>query len=141
MCFTQLRVVFDSCESDQEGRISLRSLADLSRSHCSGGEGGSNLLVEKLLEIFQCGEEEGGQEDRVDFTQFCHKMVGFINLNNPVVKLEVEEVDEFADSYSEVNVKTVPAVPAVPPFSPGLTDQGAFNENLKRSFQVRKYFG
>ena len=130
--------MFDSCDADPDGRISLWSLANLSRSHCS--ESGPNL-VEKLLEIFQCGEEEGGQEDRVDFTQFCHKMVSYLNLNNPVVKLEVEEVDEFADSYSEVNVKTVPAVPALPPFSPGLTDQGAFNENLKRSFQVRKYFG
>ena len=52
--------------------------------------------------------------------------------------MEVEVKDEFADSYSEVNVKTVP-VPAVArtetSFSPSLTDQGAFNENLKRSFQ------
>ena len=132
--YSQLRVVFDSCEADIDGRISLRSLANLSRSHCS--ESGPNL-VDKLLEIFQCGEEEGGQ-DRVDFPQFCDKMIGYINLNLNTPLVEVEEKDEFADSYSEVNVKTVP-VPAVArtetSFSPSLTDQGAFNENLKRSFQ------
>ena len=90
--YSQLRVVFDSCEADLDGRISLRSLANLSRSHCS--ESGPNL-VDKLLEIFQCGEEEGGQ-DRVDFPQFCDKMIGYINLNtNPGPD---EERDEFADS-------------------------------------------
>ena len=102
--FAQLRVVFDSCESDQEGRINLCELANLSRSHCSE-EGGTNL-VDRLLELFQCGQEE---EVRVDFPQFCEQMVGFINLNNHGP--ETEERDEFADSYSEVNVKTVPAVP------------------------------
>ena len=127
--YSQLRVVFDSCEADIDGRISLRSLANLSRSHCS--ESGPNL-VDKLLEIFQCGEEEGGQ-DRVDFPQFCDKMIGYINLNtNPEPE---EERDEFADSYSEVNVKTLERTEACVPSSPGLSDQGAFNENLKRSFE------
>ena len=123
--------MFDSCESDLDGRISLCELANLSRSHCSGG--GANL-VDRLLEIFQCGEEE--EEDKVDFPQFCDKMIGYINLNtNPEPE---EERDEFADSYSEVNVKTLERTDAcVPssPFSPGLSDQGAFNENLKRSFE------
>ena len=133
MC-CQLRVVFNSCESDTEGRISLCDLANLSRSHCGGaGEVG---LVDQLLDIFQCGEEE---EDRVTFPQFCDKMVGYINLNNPGMEQEEEERDEFADSYSEVNVKTLVKTETVArpssPFSPGLSDQGAFNENLKRSFE------
>ena len=126
----QLRVVFDACDSEGEGRISLSQLANLSRSHCAG-----HL---ELLEIFQVGEET---EDSVDFQQFCQQMINFMGTGEEVereVEREVEK-DEFADSYSEVNVKTINKrnnsshnSPKI--FSPHLSDQGAFNENLKRSF-------
>ena len=128
----QLRVVFDACDSEGEGRISLSQLANLSRSHCAG-----HL---ELLEIFQVGEDT---EDSVDFQQFCQQMINFMGTSGEVGEVEVErevEKDEFADSYSEVNVKTIKKrnasshnSPQI--FSPHLSDQGAFNENLKRSFE------
>ena len=138
----QLRVVFDACDSEGEGRISLSQLANLSRSHCAG-----HL---ELLEIFQVGEDT---EDSVDFQQFCQQMINFMGTSREEgeverevereVEMEVErevEKDEFADSYSEVNVKTINKrnnsshnSPKI--FSPHLSDQGAFNENLKRSFE------
>merc|ERR1719242_298616 len=60
-------------------------------------------------------------------------MIRFMNI-------AAEERDEFADSYSEVNVKTVSngkswSEKSPSHFSPVLSDQGAFNENLKRSFE------
>ena len=52
--FLQLRVVFDACDCDEEGRISLADLADLSRSH-------TDNQVDHILEIFnvRAGDEEG----------------------------------------------------------------------------------
>ena len=114
--------MFSACERDSEGRISLADLANLSRTHVAGAG------VEQLEEIFRGGEEG---ETRVDFSQFCRQMISF--MNNPS-----EERDEFADSYSEVNVRTVNKLTSQNSpshFSLHVSDQGAFNENLKRSFE------
>ena len=113
--------MFDACERDSDGRISLADLANLSRTHVAGAG------VEQLEEIFRGGEEG---EARVDFSQFCRQMISFMNTS--------EERDEFADSYSEVNVRTVNKLTSQNSpshFSPHVSDQGAFNENLKRSFE------
>ena len=82
----QLRVVFDACDSEGEGRISLSQLANLSRSHCAG-----HL---ELLEIFQVGEET---EDSVDFQQFCQQMINFMGTG--------EEVDSKLKSLGYENDK------------------------------------
>ena len=55
--------MFDACECDDDGRISLSELANLSRSH-------TDNQVDQILEIFNINDNNS-QDDRIDFQQFC----------------------------------------------------------------------
>jgi len=117
----ELRMVFDACDMDNQGLISLTELANLSKSHLGGAQ------LEELLQILNTSEPEPA---RIDFPQFCQQMINLMNNSR-------EKTEDFADSYSEGNVRTVNVMVASPvQFCPEISsDQGAFNENLARSFQ------
>ena len=129
--------MFDACDCDEEGRISLADLADLSRSH-------TDNQVDHILEIFnvRAGDEE---KDRINFQEFCQKMISFMNNSgNTQEQAEVsgtgdEEEEDFEeplgdleDFRNRINSRTSTSNMN---FSPTVGDQGAFNENLKRSFE------
>merc|ERR1719278_2407326 len=70
---TQLRCVFDACDTSGSGFISLRQLANISRSHVSGAS-----QVEQILDIFDAGED-GSRDDQLDFGQFHSKVLAFLD--------------------------------------------------------------
>merc|ERR1719242_2448863 len=70
---TQLRCVFDACDTTGSGFISLRQLANISRSHVSGAG-----QVEQILDIFDAGED-GSRDDQLDFWQFHSKVLAFLD--------------------------------------------------------------
>lgn len=103
----QLRCVFEACDTDSTGQISLQDLANISRSHVSGSS-----QVEQILDIFDTGSEEGA-EDRLDFSQFYNRVVSYLG-ETPTGGMLLSP---------SANIVSPP---------PGV--QGTFNENLRRSF-------
>ena len=67
--FLKLRDVFDACDTEGQGFISLEELANISRSHVSRGQ------VDQILEILGPGKEG---KDRVDFDEFYLKFVEYM---------------------------------------------------------------
>lgn len=65
----QLRDVFDACDTDGQGFISLKELANISKSHVSRGH------VDQILEIFDPGDVE---KDQIDFDEFYLKYVEYM---------------------------------------------------------------
>jgi len=65
----QLRDVFNACDTEGQGYVSLGELANISRSHVSRSQ------VEQILEIL--GPEEEGR-DKVDFDEFYLKFVEYM---------------------------------------------------------------
>jgi len=112
----QLRVVFDACDTEGQGLISLRELGNISRSHVGGGQ------VEQILDILDPGEEI---QDKIDFDQFYQKFVDFMNSEDKADNgnMLVAEHNNYNTNMTYLNV------------SPNMTSQGLFNENLKRSFE------
>ena len=135
----QLRVVFDACDCDEEGRISLSELANLSRSH-------TDNQVDQILEIFNIGD--GNQDgDRINFEEFCQRMISFMNnpgsikekVTDPGSEDEEDSEDDFEEPLGDLNdfrnrINSRTSTSNMN-FSPTVSDQGAFNENLKRSFE------
>ena len=131
-------MVFDACDCDEEGRISLSELANLSRSH-------TDNQVDQILEIFNIGDQDG---DRINFEEFCERMIGFMNnpgstqenISHPVSGDAAEDLEDvfeeplgdLNDFRNRINSRTSASNMN---FSPTVSDQGAFNENLKRSFE------
>ena len=68
--------MFDTCNCDEDGRISLLDLANRSRSVTEDNH------VEQLLELFNLGEESSSGNDKVTFNQFVQRMVALMNSNN-----------------------------------------------------------
>jgi len=66
----QLRDVFDACDTDGQGFISLKELANISRSHVTRGH------VDQILEIFDPGDVE---KDQIDFDEFYLKYVEYMS--------------------------------------------------------------
>ena len=64
-----MRDVFDACDTDGQGFVSLEELANISRSHVARGQ------VDQVLEIL--GPVEEGK-DRVDFDEFYLKFVEYM---------------------------------------------------------------
>jgi len=112
----QLRVVFDACDTEGHGLISLRELADISRSHVERGQ------IEQILEILVPGEET---QDMIDFDQFYQKFVEYMNSGEKVNDNNVR-VTEHNNHYTNMANLNL---------SPSKIDQGVFNENLRRSFE------
>ena len=142
--------MFNACDSDVDGKISLSELANMSRNHVDG-DGDTNQQVEQILEILNIGDDEadGAVEagDRLDFEQFCQKMMKVMSVNGQSDELVNDEDDEKEErepiaaltmselkrmSRNQVSGSTL-MMPEY--FSPTISDQGAFNENLKRSFE------
>lgn len=136
----ELRVVFEACDCDEEGRISLSELANLSRSH-------TDNQVDQILEIFNLGD--GNQEgDRINFEEFCQRMISFMNYPGSIKEkvtapgsedAEDSEEDDFEEPLGDLNdfrnrINSRTSTSNMN-FSPTVSDQGAFNENLKRSFE------
>ena len=135
----QLRVVFDACDCDEEGRISLSELANLSRSH-------TDNQVDQILEIFNIGD--GNQDgDRINFEEFCQRMISFMNnpgsikekVTDPGSEDEEDSENDFEEPLGDLNnfrnrINSRTSTSNMN-FSPTVSDQGAFNENLKRSFE------
>lgn len=73
----QLRDVFNACDTDGQGFVSLGELANISRSHVSRGQ------VDQILEILGPGVEG---KDKVDFDEFYFKFVEYmrhgVNMDN-----------------------------------------------------------
>ena len=67
--YFKLRDVFDACDTEGQGYISLEELANMSRSHVSRAQ------VDQILEILGPGEEG---KDRVDFDEFYLKFVEYM---------------------------------------------------------------
>ena len=111
-----MRVVFDACNTDGKGVISLRELANISRSHVGRGQ------VDQILDILDPGEET---HDKIDFDQFYQKFVEFMNSGDKVdgVNMRVIEHNNYNTNNTNLNL------------SPSKMDQGVFNENLRRSFE------
>jgi len=65
----QLRDVFDACDTEGQGYVSLEELANISRSHVARGQ------VDQVLEIL--GPVEEGK-DKVDFDEFYLKFVEYM---------------------------------------------------------------
>jgi len=133
----ELRVVFDACDCDEEGRISLSELANLSRCH-------TDNQVDQILEIFNIGDQDG---DRINFEEFCERMIGFMNnpgsikenLTDPGSGDAEDSEDVFEEPLGDLNdfrnrINSRTSTSNMN-FSPTVSDQGAFNENLKRSFE------
>jgi len=70
---TQLQCVFDACDTTGSGLISLRQLANVSRSHVNGA-----TQVEQILDIFDIGEDRA-EDDQLDFSQFHSKVLAFLD--------------------------------------------------------------
>jgi len=111
----QLRVVFDACDTEGSGVISLKELGNISQSHVGSGH------VEQILQIFDSGEET---QDRIDFDRFYQKFVEFMSSSEKGdnSNMLVEEHNNFNTNMTYLNV------------SPTVQSQGVFNENLRRSF-------
>jgi len=147
----QLRVVFNACDSDVDGKISLSELANMSRNHVDGDD--HNNQVEQILEILNIGDdgEAGGEAgDRIDFQQFCQKMMKVMAVNSqdnddkfdsetedekeeekePLAALTMSELKRMSMKHTGGSTIMMPEY-----FSPTISDQGAFNENLKMSFE------
>eukprot|EP00092_Neocalanus_flemingeri_P025669 GFUD01027830.1.p1 GENE.GFUD01027830.1~~GFUD01027830.1.p1 ORF type:complete len:556 (+),score=215.44 GFUD01027830.1:174-1841(+) len=112
----QLRVVFDACDTEGLGLISLRELGNISRSHVGRGQ------VDQILDILDPGEET---QDTIDFDQFHQKFVEFMNSGDKVDASNMRVVENNKHNSNMTNLN----------MSPGKTDQGVFNENLRRSFE------
>merc|ERR1719365_462479 len=69
---TQLRCVFDACDTAGSGLISLRQLANISRSHVNGA-----TQLEQILDIFDVGEDRA-EDDQLKFSQFHSKVLAFL---------------------------------------------------------------
>jgi len=110
-----LRIVFDACDTDGQGIISLRELGNISRSHVGSGH------VEQILQIFNSGEET---QDKIDFDQFYRKFVEFMNSSEREDSVDML-VGERSSYSTNMDYLTV---------SPSGKSQGVFNENLRRSF-------
>ena len=130
--------MFDACECDEDGRISLSELANLSRSH-------TDNQVDQILEIFNINDNNS-QDDRIDFQQFCQRMIKFMahdtsevfNSESKEDGKDEDEVDQVGDIVEVTNrIQSRSSVGGMN-FSPNVSDQGAFNENLKRSFEKTK---
>jgi len=111
----QLRVVFDACDTDGSGEISLKELANISRSHVG------NEQVGQILEILNPGDESN---DKIDFDQFYQKFVDFMNAESIPTDQSMKSRPLTNHSYQTYLGS-----------SPNKRDQGVFNENLKRSFE------
>jgi len=111
----QLRVVFDACDTEGDGVISLKELGNISQSHVGSGH------VEQILQIFDSGEET---QDKIDFDHFYQKFVEFMSSSEKGdnSNMLVEEHNNFNTNMTYLNV------------SPNVQSQGVFNENLRRSF-------
>jgi len=112
----QLRVVFDACDTEGEGVISIKELGNISQSHVGSGQ------VEQILQIFNSGEET---QDKIDFDQFSQKFVEFMSSSEKGdnSNMLVEEHNNLNTNMTYLNV------------SPNVQSQGVFNENLRRSFE------
>jgi len=112
----QLRVVFDACDTEGEGVISIKELGNISQSHVGSGQ------VEQILQIFNSGEET---QDKIDFDQFYQKFVDFMSSSEKGdnSNMLVEEHNNLNTNMTYLNV------------SPNVQSQGVFNENLRRSFE------
>ena len=110
----KLRDVFDACEKDGQGMISLKELANRSKSHVGRGQ------VDQILEIL--GPVEEGQ-DRVEFSQFYQR---FVELMRNERYENCKDMDGNECRYRSNNT----AIHDIP-----LKDRGVFNENLKRAFE------
>jgi len=111
----QLQIVFDACDTDGQGIISLKELGNISRSHVGSGH------VEQILQIFNSGEET---QDKIDFDQFYRKFVEFMNSSEKEDSSNML-VGENSSYSTNMDYLTV---------SPSGKSQGVFNENLRRSF-------
>eukprot|EP00091_Calanus_sinicus_P005255 TRINITY_DN15682_c0_g1_i1.p1 TRINITY_DN15682_c0_g1~~TRINITY_DN15682_c0_g1_i1.p1 ORF type:complete len:355 (-),score=77.30 TRINITY_DN15682_c0_g1_i1:9-1073(-) len=107
----QLRVVFDACDTEGSGLISLRELGNISRSHVGTSQ------VEEILAILDPGEQT---QDRINFDQFYQKFVEFLERGDKISEDNMRE-------HSNTNT-------AFLNLSPNMKNQGVFNENLRRSF-------
>ena len=104
-CLTilKLRDVFNACDTEGQGYISLEELADMSRSHVSRAQ------VDQILEILGPGEEG---KDRVDFDEFYLKFVEYMRngvkqdndngMFNQNLKRAFEKDEPFCKSSSKV---------------------------------------
>ena len=97
------------------GLISLRELANISRSHVGRGQ------VDQILNILDPGEET---QDRIDFDQFYKKFVEYMNSGDK----KTENVKVTAHNIHNTNLVNLN-------LSPSRLDMGEFNENLRRSFE------
>jgi len=113
----QLRVVFDTCDTEGEGVISIKELGNISRSHVGSGH------VDQILTIFDSGEET---QDKIDFEQFYQKFVEFMNSSE-----KGEDNNMLVSEQNSYNNNTNMTYLNV---SPSVQSQGVFNENLRRSF-------
>ena len=99
----KLRDVFDACDTEGQGYISLEELANMSRSHVSRAQ------VDQILEILGPGEEG---KDRVDFDEFYLKFVEYMRngvkqdndngVFNQNLKRAFEKDEPFSKSSSKV---------------------------------------
>jgi hypothetical protein len=109
----QLRDVFDACDTEGHGLISLNELGNISRSHVGRGQ------VDQILEILG----PGGDEDKIDFEQFYQKFVEFMKQG---VNINEEEEDTTQQVVEEEGLTKT---------SNHKADGGVFNENLKRAIE------
>lgn len=112
----QLRVVFDACDTEGSGLISLRELGNISRSHVGTSQ------VEEILAILDPGEQT---QDKINFDQFYKKFVEFLERGdkNSEDTMRMGEQNNYNTNMAYLNL------------SPNMKNQGVFNENLRRSFE------
>jgi len=72
--------VFQACEPDEDGFISLKNLANISRSHVESND------VDRVLQIF-----DDAKKDRVNFDEFCEHISSFLDQNKD--KENVKQMD------------------------------------------------
>jgi len=114
---TQLRTVFNACDTEGTGQISLKELANISRSHVD------NAQLEQVLEILDPGD---GSQDKMDFDQFYDRFTQFMSSEENLQERVMPE--SRPSTYSPTHTHYNPSY--------GNTKvQGVFNENLKRSFE------
>merc|ERR1719367_1226559 len=146
---TQLRCVFDACDTSGCGLISLRQLANVSRSHVNGA-----TQVEQILDIFDLGEDKA-EDDQLNFSQFHSKVLAFLNSggdDEKVVHHGMKErrkslsntssssnmLGERRSSFSNISSSNMRSSfsnisghsPPSSTLSPPPAVQGVFNENL-----------
>ena len=112
-----MRTVFNGCDTEGTGQISLKELANISISHVD------NAQLEQVLEILDPGV---GSQDKMDFDQFYDRFTQFMSSEENLQERVMPESRPI--TYRTTHTHYNPSY--------GNTKvQGVFNENLKRSFE------